>query len=120
MVDADAMVVAFLRERLGVQVGTKIPNPRPARFVRAWRSGGAARNRALDRPHITVTAWGRTEVDAADLAAAARHHLMNNHVGMPLVRGVEEAGGLYYDPDPVSGVDRYTFTVALAVRARRA
>lgn len=76
-------------------------------------------NRALDVPHITVIAWGMSTVDASELASVARAALLNDHVAMPLVRGVSEVGGLYYDPDPATGIDRYTFTVALRIRARR-
>lgn len=99
-------------------VATKVPNPRPARFVRAWRTGGAAINRVLESALITVQAWD-ADGDPETLAAACRHALLNDHRLMPLVRGVEEVGGLYYDPDPVSNVDRYTFTVQVQVRATR-
>lgn len=120
LVDAEAIVVDFLSSKMqGVRVGTKMPNPRPTQFVRVWRSGGFAPNRILDVPHITVIASGASTVEASQLAALARGALLNDHVEMALVRGVEEVGGPYYDPDPSAGVDRYTFTVALRIRARR-
>lgn len=120
MVDAEGLVADFLRPIVGVKVGTKVPNPRPSRFVRVWRSGGSAANRVLDVPHITVICWAESTVEASKLAASARHALLNDHVGMSLVRGVEEVGGPYYDPDADTGADRYTFTVALRIRAQRA
>lgn len=118
MPDAEQVVGVFLRSKLGVHVGTKVPNPRPAEFVRAWRSGGAATSRVLDMPHITVSAWAESSPRAAEIAGAARDALFNESAGMTLVRGVEEVGGLYFDPDPATGIDRYTFTVQLRVRAR--
>lgn len=117
--DAESTVIPFLRPRVGVHVGTKVPNPRPARFIRVWRSGGSATNEVLDVPHITVTAWGTSTTDASNLASIAREALFNEYTAMPLVRRVTEVGGLYYDPDPTTGIDRYTFTVSLRIRAGR-
>lgn len=119
MADVEAMVVFFLTTKLGVKVGTRVPNPRPDTFVRAWRSGGAASNRVLDVAQVTVTSWAESTTAASELAQRCRHVLLNDHSGMTLVRGVEESGGLYYDPDVDTGADRYTFTVTLRVRAPR-
>lgn len=118
-VDAEAVVRDFLTDVLDVPVVVKVPNPRPARFVRVWRSGGSAVHRALDVPHITVTAWAADTVDAVDLANAARDALFNESSGMSLVRGVSEVGGVHYDEDLDTGTPRYTFTISLRVRAAR-
>lgn len=120
--DVEAIVVAFLNGVVVPPVSTRVPNPRPAAFVRAWRTGGAATSRVLERAQITVQAWGSNSADtvaASDLAQACRTALFNEYTGMPLVRGVEEIAGLYSDPDPATGIARYTFTVTLMVRARR-
>lgn len=117
--DVEAMVVFFLTTKLGVKVGTRVPNPRPDTFVRAWRSGGAAVNRVLDEAQITVSVWGPSTTAASELAQRVRHALLSDNEGMTLVRGVEETGGLYFDPDPSTGTARYTFTVSLLVRANR-
>lgn len=117
--DVEGMVIGFLTPRVDARVSTKVPNPRPDTFIRVWRSGGAALNRIYDLAHVTVTAWGTSTVDAERRAAAARSALLSEASGMPLVRGTEEVGGLYYDPDPSTGKDRYTFTVMLRVRAPR-
>lgn len=113
--DVEAMVVMFLATKLGVPVRTRVPNPLPSRFVRVWRSGGAAQHRALDVAQVTVTAWGTDSVDASELAREAQALLLNDHSNMTLVRSATETGGLYYDPD-TTGADRYTFTVELRVR----
>lgn len=117
--DVEAIVVQFLRGVTGVKVGTMVPNPRPTSFVRAWRSGGAAVNRVLDSANITVSAWAKTTGEASTLARECRTALLGAYTGMTLVRGVEEVGGLYFDPDPETGSPRYTFTVRLMVRANR-
>lgn len=117
--DVEALVGSFLRARLPVPVSTKVPNPRPARFIRAWRTGGAASNRVLEEAQVTVTCAASNSVQASDDARAARSLLMNEYTAMPLVRGVEEVSGPYSDPDPDTNGDRYSFTVRLRVRAAR-
>lgn len=117
--DVEAMVGAFLRSRMVPPVSTKVPNPRPARFIRAWRTGGAASNRVLEDAQITVTCAAPNSVQASDDARAARTFLLNDYTAMPLVRGVEEVTGPYFDPDPDTGGDRYSLTVRLRVRAAR-
>ena len=120
--DVETMVATFLNSKVGPPVATRVMNPRPASFVRAWRTGGAASSRVLEQAQITVQAWGSSSNDtvtASDLAQECRTALFNEYTGMPLVRGVEEVSGLYSDPDPTTGIARYTFTVSLTVRARR-
>ncbi|OJU39684.1 MAG: hypothetical protein BGN97_00240 [Microbacterium sp. 69-10] len=117
--DAEAMVGAFLRSRLGVPVSTKVPNPRPARFARAWRTGGGTDNRAVETVQITVTCSAADSVTASNDAAKAKHLLLNEYTAMPLVRGVTIQAGPYFDPDPDTNGDRYTVTAVMRVRARR-
>lgn len=118
-VDVEAMVIAFLRDRVTVPVSTRIPNPRPTSFVRAWRNGGSATNRVLEAPQITIDAYGLSTVDASDLANACRHALLHEYTSMPLVRGVTESVGPYSVPDTGAGVERYRFSMILRVRAAR-
>lgn len=117
--DVEAMVIAFLKPRVDGGVGTKAPSPLPAAFTRVWRSGGTALNRIYESAMVTVTVWGTSTVDASQRAIDARNAFLHESSAMPLVRGVEESGGLYYDPDPTTGADRYTFTMTLKVRAAR-
>lgn len=119
-VDVESLARGFLIPVVSpVSVHTKVPATRPATFVRVWRTGGAAANRVLDRPIITVQVWGPDSVSAATLAGVCREALLSEGPSLPLVRGVEEVSGLYFDPDPSTGVDRYTFSVQLSVRAQR-
>lgn len=116
--DAEIIVRDFLVSHLEVPVKTRVPASRPAVFVRAWRTGGAAVNRVLDRPMITVQAWAVTDADAASLAGRCRDLVYGSYTGMSLVRGVEEVTGLYYDPDPDVNTPRYSFTFQASVRAK--
>lgn len=117
--DVEALVGAFLRARIPVPVSTKVPSPRPTRFIRAWRTGGFASNRVLEDAQVTVTCAAANTIQASGDARAARSLLLNDYTSMPLVRGVEEITGPYFDPDPDTGGDRYSFTVRLRVRATR-
>lgn len=115
--DAEQMAVQFLQMKLGaISVSTKVPKVRPAEFVRVWRTGGAAVNRVLDQPLLTVQAWG---VNSHELIRVCREAFMSEYTLLPLVRGVEEVTGPYYDPDPGTNVDRYSCSLQLQVRAQR-
>lgn len=118
--DVEAMVRGFLSMKVApVKVHTKVPAARPETFVRAWRTGGAATNRVLEQPLVTVQAWAPNTVAASELARQCREAILNDYTLMPLVRGVEEVTGPYYDPDLSTGIDRYSLTIQLSVRAAR-
>lgn len=119
--DTENLLRQFLQDKLGgVPVKTRIPNPRPDTFVRVWRSGGGAVNRVLDEPLITVESFGADDTVAFQNANVARSALLDHSSQITLVRGISDRSGIYYDPDPVSGSPRYTFTVELSVRRARA
>ncbi len=115
--DSEAMLVQFLAMKVHpLHVGTKVPRSRPAEFVRVWRTGGAAPNRVLDQPTLTIQAWGP---NAFEIVRVCREAVLNDYSLMPLVRGVEELTGPYFDPDPGSNEDRYSCNFQLRVRAKR-
>ena len=115
----EAMLIAFLDERMVVPVVGKVPNPRPTRFVRVWRTGGSAVNRVLERPIVTVQAWAEDDATSSAALLECRSFLFDQHTLMPLVRGFEETTGPYFDPDPETGIDRYSMSVQMSVRAAR-
>lgn len=118
-VSVEDLAIEFLNPFLAVRVSTQVPNPRPEAFVQVRRTGGAALNRVVERAQITVTAWAKSEQAAEALAIICRAAFLNKYTDMKIVRGVTETGVLYYNPDPDTGLPRYTFTVALTVRAPR-
>jgi len=118
--DAESLVLAFLSPVVTpVKVGTLVPATLPDKFVRVFRTGGAASNRVVERAQITVQVWAKDTVTASDLATDCRMHLLEHYILMPLVRGVTEIGGLYFNPDTGTGMPRFQFTVELLVRAAR-
>lgn len=118
--DVDAMVLSFLTARCApTPVHVAVPRDRPAEFIVTRRNGGAATNRVLDVPTVTVDVWAPSSVQAADLAEDARGAFLHHYTDMPLVRAVEEITGPYSVPDPESGAARYRFSMRLTVRAAR-
>lgn len=116
--DVEAMVLPFIRYVVpGVTVATKVPNPRPATFIRAWVNGGSAVNRVLERVQVTVDVWAPSTTEASRIAGDIRHAFLNHSGALHLVRGVEEVTRPYSNPDETS--DRYRATYALMVRATR-
>lgn len=119
--DVEGAVVSYLNGVLAEPVSTKVPANRPAAFVTVRRTGGPVTGRVVDQPQLTLSAWAASSTAALELASEVRDALLAaNRVrttpGFHRVR-VES---LYYDPDPVSSLDRYTLLVFLTVRANRA
>lgn len=117
--DVEAMVRKYLADGLAIRVATEVPNPRPVEFIRSWRTGGTALNRVVDRAQITNQIWAESTVRAAAVAGEARILMLAASGALPLVRSVTEIAGVYADPDPATGIPRYTFTHELTIRARR-
>jgi hypothetical protein len=117
--DAEALAVAYLTRCLaGTTVSTRLPNPLPDRYVRVRRTGGYAPNRVLDEAQLTLECYGPDTVTAYGLARTVQHHMHTaaSSSAIRLARGTSTVGGPYYDPDPVSGCERYTLTVRVVLR----
>jgi metal-dependent amidase/aminoacylase/carboxypeptidase family protein len=127
--DAVAAVVGALNDQLddlgfsGVPVRSRVPNPRPARFVTVFRTGGPRVNVVTDSAQITVEAWAASDHDAHDLAQAARailNSLEATVTGGATVYGVDEFSGPAYLPDPESAQPRYTWSASVNIRGAAA
>lgn len=104
-------VVSFLTTALGVPVATKVPNPRPASFVRVTGLGGSQRNLVEADPLILVEAWAPTSADALALANRAWSALEAAEWLSPQVWVDIHRAELPVDlPDPVSEQPRWQFT----------
>lgn len=117
--DATTVVLAVLRTALpDVPAGARVPNPRPARFLRAFRTGGPRANLVADRPTMVVESWAGSDEAAHDLAQAARAALAaaaGSVVAGTTIYQVKEVSGPGALPD-TSGQPRWTQTFALTVR----
>ncbi len=125
MPDAVAVVTGYLREALAgagepVPAVSRVPTPRPERFVRVQRVGGLQQTPVSDRPRLDVHCWAETESAAYDLVALTRALLG----AIPGVRGgvtvyrVTEVGGPQWLPDSESGQPRYALAVEIHMRGR--
>lgn len=119
--DVTQTVVNHLRARLAaagftLTVATEVPSPRPSPLVMVRRVGGVKRNIATDEPLVVVDCWADSPETAHDVAQYARG-LINAmpRDGVALVRGVTEAGGPQFFPDPVTDAPRYTQTFQIAM-----
>lgn len=117
--DVEALCVAFANAQTESPTSTKEPQEPTDRWTLLQRTGGYALNRVLEQVQITATCTGPDPDTAAADATALRNAFHNKHRLMPLVRRVEETVGPYYDPDPDTNADRYSFTLQLTVRAKR-
>lgn len=112
--DAEKTVRAYLLPLMGgTRVATRVPNPRPASWLRILRTGGARESRFVDRPQITLEGWAQDEETALKIVNDARTWL--NAAGGQ-VFGVEEVSGPANLPDPTTAQIRYTMTVWVRIR----
>lgn len=105
----------------GVHVGTRVPDVRPATFVRLLATGGT---RDIDPGvpladvQVTVEAWANFESSAHDLAQLCRALIWaarGTQTAVTVAR-VAEVAGPGHQPDPLSAHHRFTATYL--VRAR--
>lgn len=124
MPDAVAVVGDYLRARLVARgitapVGSRVPSPRPARFVRIERIGGPQSSPVTDRPRLDIHCWGADEGDAHDLMQVCRAELgaaRGKFGDTTLAR--PETGGPMFLPDAESGQARFAFTLDITMRGR--
>lgn len=103
----------------GVSCGTRVPDPRPAAFVRVLRTGGPQDTPVTDYAQLTIESWADDEGTAQDVAQMCRALLMasvGSRVNSTPVCGYEELNGPQNLPDPTSAQPRYTFTIRYRLR----
>jgi len=119
--DVEAIVAAQLRGAelaVGDRVYTEVPEDPTYPLVTVSRVGGLpAIRRYLDAAEVQIDVWGTSKAEARDIADAARvacHDMEGNAFTDPVtawVSAVEDATGLFWVPDPLTGRDRYLFGV---------
>lgn len=118
--DAKKTLVVYLQGRTDAPVMTRVPQSRPAAFVRVLLAGGAGRvGPVLEDVSFTVESWDNDEAAAARRAQEVRDLIRCAYVmdGHP-VYGYSEYGGPTDLPDE-SGQWRYTWTFSLRMRPVR-
>ena len=123
---AEPAVIAELKARLPDlgftgAVGTKVPNPRTAEFVRVYRTGGVSPDITSDAVSLTIEAYAENEKRAermcsfavAALQAAGR----DGSVGSVPCRRVDIFSLPANLPDPnVTDLHRYSSLISVVLR----
>jgi hypothetical protein len=119
--DAEQLLIDYLTPLLSVPVGVKA-SPAPE-FVKVIRTGGPRATPVSDRPQLTFEAYAKRGSRAWALAEDTRtsvFEMAGTIVAGVSVKEVEEIGGPSSLPDPTfPDHARYTFTIALHLRAIR-
>lgn len=122
--DATLTIVTYLTAQLAARgdtavVRTRVPDVRPARFVRVERLGGVRTNLVTDSALVTVESWAATEAAAAGLAQLTRALLFaaeGTTQSGAVIYKVTEVGGVAHLPDVDTEHERYVFTTQIGLR----
>lgn len=126
--DMEAVAAVTIRTAaisgLGTRVYSSIPTNPTWPLVTVQRIGGIPAVREyLDTANLQVDVWGNSKSEARDIAARARVVLLSiagTLVTTPVrawISAVEDALGLSWQPDPITGRDRYIFGVLMYGRS---
>lgn len=103
-----------------VAVGTRVPDPRPAKHLQLRRQGGGKLPPVRERVRFDVLARAATEPEAMALLDQARVYINGLHgtstLGIPVYR-VEESMGPRQDDDDLSHTPMAWMTFVLLIRA---
>lgn len=118
-------IVGLLRTYLlplvdGAPIASRVPDPRPARWVQIRRVGGTQQRPVRDQPRVDVICWAGDDPDAWTLAEQIRravHALAGTALLGPVVYRVDETLGPRQLDDPLTGSPRVMATYSISVRA---
>jgi hypothetical protein len=113
--DGVATAVAFLRAQFTDRgetaiVGSKIRDPRPAKFVKVRLMGTSDQDVVRSAPMLTFECWAATDIDAWNLGKLTEALVTSMPDLLSACTRVVNVGGLVEQPDPDSGSPRYVFT----------
>ena len=124
--DTEAIAAKTLRDAniTGSRVYSSIPKNPTYPLITVHRIGGLPAVRDyMDAANIQIEVWGGTKSEAFDAAAEARATLIElegTSVTDPVdawISAVEDSLGLSWQPDPLTGKDRYLFAVSIYARS---
>jgi hypothetical protein len=116
--DIEALAVAALNAAFadlmpGVVWATRVPDPRPARFGRIIRAGGAQETVVSDQAQLLVEGWAEAEGDAERICALGRAVLLAQDGRLFGGFTIAAPANL---PDPRTSQTRYTCNVGIRAR----
>ncbi|WP_424807658.1 hypothetical protein [Rhodococcus sp. 27YEA15] len=118
----EELVAAYLFDRLGdgTPVSTRVPVPRPSRFVTARAAGGGDRNLVLSSRMVIFQCWDDDDDGARRLSERAFSILKaaQRDREEPAIRQVTTIGAPQSFPDPDTSMPRHQFTLQFDIRGR--
>lgn len=119
--DVVALTIGYLAPIVAPDpVSSRVPDPRPARFVQVRRVGGTPLPPVRERARLDVHCWAPEEPDAMALALTVRAAMWalsgTELLGVP-VYDVGELLSPRLDDDDLTGTPRVWATYTLTVRA---
>ena len=120
--DIETAVIRYLASKTGVRVAGKADHigKTPCVVVRA--TGGEVLDRRRSVHQVSVSCWGTSPQDdyqASQLAIKVLHLLEElpdlGYVGIYPCHNCRVAVSIYPDPDPNTGISRYSFAIRLHV-----
>jgi hypothetical protein len=117
--DVEFHAIQYLTPYLsGVLVDNTVPKPRPKKLVRVLRTGGPRLTLVTEEAQITYDCWAPKVEEAQDLAQMVRGLLwvMPDRYTTATTYRVHDLGGPTNQPDPDTGLPRYTGTVLILTR----
>jgi acetylornithine deacetylase/succinyl-diaminopimelate desuccinylase-like protein len=121
--DQESFMVDHLQTELGllgitVQVGTKIPTPRPMEFVHVVLTGGAGRSDARITAHANITVDCRAATESRAAFVAERVRAIMNGLSQEVIQygaTTELAGPVNFPDSTTPDQARYTQTFIVHV-----
>ena len=126
--DVEAIAARRLRDagitNLGTRVYSSIPGDPTYPLIVLRRLGGEPAVRtSLDAGRLEIQVWGESKSQAHDIAATARVKLLELEgeiISVPVgafVTAVNDDQGLTWDPDNLTGYDRYVFAMRIFAKS---
>lgn len=119
--DVEEVLTTYLPDLVGTVVSTRVPSDRPGGFLKLNRTGGGRRGRMVETVDVDFEAWGSSETEAYELAAATVSY-MEAAPGDPAfpvnLYRVSVVGSPGVLPDPVTDASRYVFKLELFVAGK--
>lgn len=115
--DVEKAFIAYLNAALTPPVSSRVPNPRPASFVRVQVIGGDTLAVVIDAPRLLVECWAADQGAAFALARQAWARMSETRaawVGEVWVSSVNLSRPVNF-PDPDTTSPRHQFTADLRV-----
>lgn len=117
-----AVTVAYLKAQFAsrgetAKVASKIPSPRPAKFVKVRLMGGTRSDVVRYAPMLVFECWANDDITAENLGILTEALVNSMPDLLPACTSVIEVGGLVDQPDPDSQSPRYVFTKQIYLRA---